>query len=345
MRAARLSDLNDLAVVDLPTPSAGPGELLLEVGANTLCGTDVRILRGEKTSNVVLPVVLGHELSGTIVEVGAGVEGHAVGTQVALMPGVPCRRCWECTHERENACAHLRIVGYEIDGGLAEYVLVPAASVEAGCVFPVDEPVAPERLALAEPLACVVTGQRLSPIAVGDTVLIMGAGPIGLLHLQLALAKGARAVIVSESGAARQETARRFGATVTVDPQTEDLAAVVEEVTRGIGVDTTIIAAGVPALVDEALSLARTGGSVNVFAGLAGAGWAELRANLVHYREVSIVGSSNTRRRDYRVAVDLITSGKVDTASLVTHRFGIEDVGRAVEAVIAREGLKVAVVP
>lgn len=345
MQAAQLTAVNDLRLVDLPTPVAGPGELVLEVGATTMCGTDVRIVRGEKTSNVVLPVVLGHELAGRVAEVGAGVSGYEVGTPIALMPGVPCRACWPCTHERENACANLRIVGYEIDGGLAPYVRVPADSVAAGCAVPVEVDLPSEQLALAEPLGCVITGQRLSPIGVGDTVLIMGAGPIGLLHLQLARAKGARDVIVTQAGEDRQAVARALGASMVIDPADDRLADVVADVTGGVGVDTVIIAAGVPALVDEAVSLARIGGYVNVFAGLAGAGWAEVRANLVHYREVSIVGSSNTRRRDYRLAVDLIVSGAIDTASLVTHRFELAQAHEALDAVIARAGLKVAVLP
>ena len=345
MLGAVLSAVNDLRLEQVATPSPGPGEVLLAVGATTLCGTDVRIMRGAKTQGVATPVILGHELAGHIAEVGPGVTEFTPGVAAALMPGIPCRRCWECTHDLENACERLRIVGYSVDGGLAEYVLVPAESIEAGCLFTVEADVGSEALALAEPLACAVTGQHAAPVEVGDTVLIMGAGPIGLLHLQLSRLSGARTVIVSQPGAERRAHADRLGATVTVDPGSEDLAAVVGEHTGGRGVDVAIICAGAVELVNEALLLCRTGGRVNIFAGLPGDGATPLHGNVVHYRQVSLAGSSNTRRRDYRTALDLIASGRVDTAGLVTHRYPLTEVAAAFDRVVAGDGLKVAVLP
>ena len=345
MRGAVLSQIDDLAVREMPTPSPGPGEVLLRVGANTLCGTDVRIRSGAKTQAVGLPVIMGHEVAGHIAELGSGVEGFELGAPAALMPGIPCRRCWECTHDLENACDLLRIVGYSIDGGLAEYLLVPAESVDAGCLFTVDADVPSEALALTEPLACAVTGHRLAPVEMGDTVLIMGAGPIGLLHLQLSQLSGARSVIVSQPGQQRRAHAERFGATVTVDPTIDDLAEVVGAQTGGRGADLVIICAGAVELVNEALTLSRTGGRVNIFAGLPGDGASQIQGNVVHYRQVSLTGSSNTRRRDYQTALGLIASGRVDTASLVTHRYPLSQLDAAFASVTARDGLKVAVLP
>jgi L-iditol 2-dehydrogenase len=345
MLAARLMAVNDLKVEDVPTPSAGSGEVLVEVGANTICGTDLRIIRGEKTSYVELPVILGHEAAGRVVEVGEGVDRYAPGDRVALNPGIPDRRCWACRHDLENVCEHKRIVGYSVDGGLAQYMLVPAESVDAGSLFVAESDLPYEQLALAEPLGCVVNGQRLTPAGVGDTVLIMGAGPIGLMHLQLVLLSGAGAVIVSQRSPARRALAERLGATVAVDPTSQDLAEVVDDITGRRGVDLAIIAIGVPELVNEALRLTRLGGRVNIFAGLAGKGWAEVEANLIHYRQLMVTGSSDVRRSDYEAALDLITSERVDTASLVTHRFPLEDVAGAFATAAGREAVKVAVLP
>jgi L-iditol 2-dehydrogenase len=345
MLAARLMAVNDLKVEDVPTPSAGRGEVLVEVGANTICGTDLRIIRGEKTSYVELPVILGHEAAGRVVEVGEGVDRYAPGDRVALNPGIPDRRCWACRHDLENVCEHKRIVGYSVDGGLAQYMLVPAESVDAGSLFVAESDLPYEQLALAEPLGCVVNGQRLTPAGVGDTVLIMGAGPIGLMHLQLVLLSGAGAVIVSQRSPARRALAERLGATVAVDPTSQDLAEVVDDITGRRGVDLAIIAIGVPELVNEALRLTRLGGRVNIFAGLAGKGWAEVEANLIHYRQLMVTGSSDVRRSDYEAALDLITSERVDTASLVTHRFPLEDVAGAFATAAGREAVKVAVLP
>lgn len=345
MLAAVLSGPDALEARELPTPAPGPGEVLVRVGANTICGTDVRILRGEKTSGVELPVVLGHEAAGHVAEVGAGVHGYEVGAPVGLAPAIPCRRCWECRHDLENVCSNMRIVGYAVDGGMAEYLLVPADAVAAGCLFVARADLPSEQLALAEPLGCVVTGQRWSPIAVDDVVVVMGAGPIGLLHLQLALVSGARAVVVSQRSPERRALASRLGATATVDPTSEDLAAVVQEVSGGVGADSTIICVGVPELVNEAVRLSRRGGRVNVFAGLKGKGWAEVEANEIHYKQVRITGTSNTRRADYETALRLIESGKVETASLITHRYGIADVGAAIEMSRTSQAIKVALTP
>ena len=345
MLAARLKAVDDLRVEETRIPSPGRGEVLVEVGANTICGTDLRILRGEKTSYVELPVVPGHEAAGRVAEVGQGVSGYRVGERVALNPNIPDRRCWACRHDLENICENKRIVEYSIDGGLAEYMLVPAESVAAGCLFVADSDLPDEQLALAEPLGCVVNGQRLTPVTADDTVLIMGAGPIGLLHLQLALLSGAGAVIVSQRSPARRALAGRLGAAAAVDPTSQDLAEVVHEHTRGRGVDLAIIAIGVPELVNQALTLTRVGGRVNLFAGLAGKGWAEIEANLIHYRQLAVTGSSDVRRSDYETALGLITSERIDTASLITHRFPLEDVAGAFAAAAGREAVKVAVLP
>lgn len=345
MHRALLRDFDDLILDEAPTPEPGPGEVLLEVTANTLCPTDVRIITGEKQAGVELPVVPGHEVAGRVAAIGAGVEGFEVGGQVALMPGVPCRRCGPCIRGLEHLCEHLRIVGYAIDGGLADHLLVPAAAIEAGTLIPTRVEVPPEQLALAEPLGCVLTGHAATPVRPGDTVVVMGAGPIGLLHLQASRLSGAAQIVVSQPSDERRAVAGRLGADVTVDPTSEDLSAAVREASRGAGADVVFICAGAPRLVDDAIALARPGGAVNVFARIADGGRAEIDANAVHYRQVTISGSSNLRRREYRAAVELITGGHIDAASLVTHRFALADIDDAIETVVARDALKVAVLP
>lgn len=345
MLAAVLHRPNELAAEEIPTPTAGPGEVLVKVGANTICGTDLRIANGDKTSYVELPVVLGHETAGHVAEVGDGVAGYEIGAPVAMAPGIPCRHCWECRHDLENMCRNLRLMGYSVDGGMAEYMLVPADGVEAGCLMVAREDIPSERLALVEPLACVTCGQRWSTVEPGDVVLVMGAGPIGLLHLQLALLSGARAVIVSQRSAERRRVAEALGATVAVDPTSEDLAAVVEEVTGGVGVDSTYVCVGVPELAQEAIELSRVGGRVCLFAGFKGAGTAEISANLIHYKQVRLTGTSNTRRADVETALALIETGRIETASLITHRFGIAAVETAIETMSVDGALKVALTP
>jgi L-iditol 2-dehydrogenase len=345
MLAAVLHGPDDLRLERRPTPSPGPGELLVRVGATTICGTDLRILRGEKTAGVRPGTVLGHEVAGQVVAAGPGVGGYEHGQPVAIAPVLACGRCWACTHAMEHLCAAGHVVGYDVDGGLAEHLLVPAGAVTAGNVFRAGVGLPSEQLALAEPLSCVVNGQRRCEIRAGSNVLILGAGPIGLLHLQLARLSGADHVIVSEPGGARRAHAQRLGATAAVDPGAEDLALATLDATGGLGADAAIVCIGLPELVNQAVELVRPGGTVNVFAGLKGTGLTALDGNRVHYKELVVTGSSNSRRADYALALRMIETGRIDTASMLTHRFPLASVVEAIQTVTDREAIKVAVLP
>lgn len=345
MRRARLYAHDDLRHEQVATPDPGPGEVLLAVDATTLCPTDHRIISGEKTTGVQLPVVPGHEVAGRIAAVGGGVEGYPVGAPVALMPGVPCRVCSACRGDLEHLCQRSRMVGYAIDGGFADHMIVPRDALAAGSLVLAGEGVDAAALALAEPLGCVLTGHTVTPVRLGDTVVVLGAGPIGLLHVQVARLSGAQTVVVSQPSAWRRRWAERFGADVVVDPTSDDLAAAVADVTDGVGADVVFVCAGAPTLVDDAIALARPGGAVNVFARVADSGRADIDANAIHYRQVRVSGSSNQRRRDFHRAVGLISTGRVDTAALVTHRFGLDQLDEALATVTARDALKVAIVP
>ncbi len=345
MLAAVFHGPGELEVAEIDTPKIGPDEVLVKVGANTVCGTDVRILRGEKTRGIAHPVVLGHELAGHVAEVGENVRGYELGAPVVMAPAMACHHCFFCKRGMENLCLNKKIMGNIVDGGLAEYVRIPADAVRAGNLFVAGEDLPSEYLALAEPLACCINGQENYRVNLDDAVLIMGVGPIGLFHLRLALLAGAGTVIVSNRSEARRNFASELGAHVTVDPTSEDLWEVVAEHTDGLGVDVSVICVGKPQLVNDALRVTRKGGRVNVFAGLAGDGWAEVEANLIHYNELVITGASDSRRRDYDTALELIESGRIDAERMVTHRFPLAEAEQAIETSADGEGIKVAVMP
>jgi L-iditol 2-dehydrogenase len=345
MLAAVFRGPGELEVTEIERPEIGPDEVLVKVGANTVCGTDVRILRGEKTKGIDRDTVLGHELAGHVAEVGRNVQGFEAGAPVAMAPVIQCRRCYFCRRDMENMCPNARIVGYVVDGGLSEYMRVPTEALEAGNLFVAQKDLSPEYLSLAEPLSCCVNGLENYRVDIDDTVLLLGSGPIGLFHLQLALLAGANTVIVSDPSASRRGFASDLGAQVTVDPTSEDLSAVVAECTSGLGVDVAVICIGIPALVNDALRMTRKGGRVNVFAGLAAEGWAEVEANLIHYNELVVTGASNSRRSDYEVALRLIESGSVKVEPMVTHRFPLQETVKAIETSAGGEGIKVAVMP
>jgi len=343
MLAAVFLRPGQMEVMEVDTPEIGPDEVLVKVGANTICGTDVRIFRGEKTKGIPLPTILGHEMAGYVHKVGQHVRGYEVGAAVAMAPVIACHHCFYCQNGMENVCPNPKIVGYDVNGGLSEYVRIPADAVAAGNLFVVQKDVPSEYLALAEPLACCVNGHHRSRIHLNSTVLIMGSGPIGLFRLQLALLAGARAIIVSDPSAPRRAVASTFGAHITVDPTAEDLSSIVSEVTGGLGVDSVIICIGIPTLVNDALNMARQGGRVNIFAGLAAKGWAEIESNLIHYKELEVTGSANSRRADYQTALQLIESGRIKVEAMVTDRFPLRSAHAALDKAASGEGIKVAV--
>lgn len=345
MIAAVFHGPGEMEVTEVDKPEISPDEVLVKVGANTVCGTDVRIMLGEKTSGVRNPSIIGHELAGSIAEVGSRVRGFEIGMSVAVAPSIPCRRCFYCKRGMENVCDHKQRIGYELDGGFGEYVRIPAAGLESGNLFTVKEDLPPEHLSLAEPLACCINGQRQSPVGLDDTVLIMGAGPIGLFHLQLSLLAGARTVIVSQPSEERRDFATSLGAHLTVDPTSEDLSSVVKEATGGLGVDVVIVCIGKPELVNDALRMVRKGGQINIFAGLSGEGWAQVEANRIHYNQLEVTGISDCHRSDYDASLRLIESERIDVSRMITHRFPLARVTDALDTTANGEGIKVAVLP
>jgi L-iditol 2-dehydrogenase len=343
VRAAVLKAPNDFVLDSVPTPQAGPGELVLRVKAATICGTDIRILRGRKTKGVRFPSILGHEFAGEIVEVGAGVTRFSTGERVCVDPVVPCRACAYCKAGRENVCQNRQAIGYEFDGAFAEFMKVPAIALEAGNVVRMPMGMSYEAAALAEPLACCLNGMRNAQVGLGDVVVILGAGPIGLMHAALARRAGARLVVVSEPNRGRRDAAAERGVDRVCDPTREDLGAVVRSLTDGLGADVVILAIGVPHLANEALSLVRKGGRVNLFAGFSTGDAPAMDVNAIHYNEITVTGASALSRRDHEMALHLLASGHIDATTLVTHRFGIEEAVAALAEAESGRALKVAI--
>ncbi|MGI4894994.1 MAG: alcohol dehydrogenase catalytic domain-containing protein, partial [Janthinobacterium lividum] len=323
----------------------GPGEVLVRIASNTICGTDLRIASGAKSKGVRIPVVLGHETAGSVAEVGAGVEGLRVGDRVGMAPSVVCGHCDMCRRGVSNLCRVAQVLGHDLDGGLAEHLLVPASAVTAGNLAVVPAGVPFEQISLAEPLSCVLHAQQLFGVAVDDVVLVIGGGAIGLMHAQLARVAGARTVIVSEPVASRRALATRLGVDVVIDPTVQDLPGVVAELSGGAGADAVVVCIGVPALVDQALSLARFRGRVNLFAGFPKDRFSEVDPNRIHYGELTVTGSSNSTIDDYHAAMRLIQDGKVDVGALVTHTYPLADIAAALQMAGSAEAVKVAVLP
>lgn len=345
MLAAVLHRPEDLELVERPDPTPGPGEVVLDIEATTLCGTDLRLLSGAKTSGVRPDVVVGHEIAGRVSQVGEGVDPALVGRQATVSIVVSCGRCRACLADAEHLCEHLELIGYGIDGGLAEKMLVPARAMERGNLVLTPSELDPRLLALAEPVSCCLNGLGQYRVEAGDTMLVIGAGPIGLLHTQLARHSGAGQVIVANRGRERREAAERLGADCTIDPSEHDLLEVVHERTNGRGGDVVVVCIGVPELANVALQCAAPRGRVNFFAGFPKGSTAQMDPNLIHYNELVVTGGSNARRRDVRRAVELLAAGAINLDEMVTDTFALRDVRQAYQALADRTGVKVAVVP
>lgn len=333
------------AVSDWPKPSAGPGELLMKMERAAICGTDMRILNGTKTKDVRYPSVVGHEMSGTIVEVGEGVTGFKEGDRVCVANVCACGECAMCKLGRPNVCLNRQAIGYEFDGGFEEFVRLPRIAVEHGNIVKMPDHVSFAEGAVVEPLACCLRGQRNANVREGDYVVVVGAGPIGLMHVMLAKAAGARRVVVSELNEFRRGKAAECGADRVVDGAKEDLDAVVKGETGGLGADVVIMAIGVPALVGPALAMARKGGTISLFAGFAKGKLAEIDPNVIHYNELSVTGSSAYKLEDYLDAAGMVFDGKMNLEAIVTDVYKIEDFQEAYEKAKSGSGLKIEIEP
>ena len=345
MKAVILSGPNDFAPGEIEKPLIGDHDILLEMKRAAICGTDIRILEGTKTKGVRYPSVIGHEICGVISEIGKEVTGYEVGEKVAIANVIPCGSCPSCLSGRENACMRRKAIGYEFNGGFEEYIRIPEIAIKSGNVIKLPEQVSFTAGALIEPLACCIRGLKNAGTGFNDVVLIVGAGPIGLMHMQLAKIAGAKQVIVSEPNPMRRQIALELGADKAVDPVTEDLAGIISDVTGGLGADVIVMAIGVPALVNSTLKLCRRGGTVNLFAGFAGTGGCTIEVNTIHYNEINVNGSTAYKREDYLQAADMVISGKINLDRIATHTYKIEDFQTAYEMCKSGKGLKIIIEP
>ncbi len=341
MKAAVWNAETGLRLEHVERPEVGPDDVLVKVGAASICGTDLRISRhGHFKIPAGTSRILGHEVSGTVAATGANVTSLAVGRRVSVTPNVGCGRCEWCGQGLNNMCADYEAFGVSIDGGFAEYLLVPGFAVARGNVFPLPDTVSNRAAALVEPFSCCLRGQRALRVGNDDTVVIVGAGPIGIFHTMLAKLAGARTVIVSNLGAKRLDDAAEAGADVLVQSDRQDLLDVVARVTGGRGADVVITCVSSPEVQAQAVEMLATHGRVNFFAGLGGDARVPLDTNRLHYKGLTLTGTTGSSNDDYRRALSLVADGRVDLERLVTRTFAIDEVDKAFHYAAVGEGMK-----
>ena len=338
MQALRFYEPGHVAVVAAADPHAGPGEVVLKLHATGLCNSDIRVYLGEKKA--AAGVVPGHEMAGEVIEVGAGARATA-GETVSVCPIVCCGRCSFCREGFRNRCPSRRTLGYDLDGGIAEFVRIPAQLVAMGQLLPMD-PATPAHLrALLEPFACMLNSIESLGVRAGAPFAIVGGGPMGLMHLVAARAYGAGPILVVEPDATRRQIATELGADAVFD--TPGAATAGRDLTQGEGFPAVAVAVGVAEGIPLALDLARRLGSINLFAGFPPNSTHTLDLNRVHYDEVRIFGTQNAPFHLYHRAAQMIPRLPL-LDRLVTNRYTLADAATAYAARLGHDGLKSAVV-
>jgi L-iditol 2-dehydrogenase len=346
MRAAVYHGIGDIRLREIPEPHPNVGEALLRVNAAGICGTDLRIfLSGHHRISKGDLRVLGHEVVGEIVEVGEGVN-LASGERVVVAPNIGCGSCPMCASGWANLCPDYEAFGVTLDGGFEEYMLITAKAIQQGNVVVIPSSVSDQVAVLAEPLSCCINGQEAVEVSAGDAVLIMGAGPVGLIHLVLAKVKGAEQVIVSEPIIERLQSAQAFGADALIDPKNEDLYQAVREATGGSGADVIISATSSPEAQQQALELVRPLGRINYFGGLPpGVHQVCLKTNLIHYKQVVVTGTTGSNVRHFRAAVDLIVTGRIQLEDLISQVLPLERIWEGFKGSGSGDELRILVDP
>ena len=334
MRVSVLRGIGDIEVESRPVPSPGAGEVLVRVGSVGICGSDIHYFRHGRIADFVVrePLILGHEAGGHIVAVGAGVDPGRIGQAVAMEPGVPDRTCRECKAGRYNLCPDVRFFATPpIDGAFAEYVVLAA-----DFAHPVPDSMSEDAAGLIEPLAVGVWACQKVGVGAGSRVLIAGAGPIGIMNVQVAKALGAAEIIVSDIAPARLAAATGFGATRVLDARTENA------VDAGIEVDAFIDCSGAEVAVRQGIRAVRPAGHV-ALVGM-GADEISLPVGLIQGRELTITGTFRYANV-YPTAIALATAGLVDLDGMVTGHFGLDDVAEALSQDGKADTMKVIVRP
>ena len=341
MKAAVYYGPRDVRVETVPTPSAGPGEVVLRVLRCSVCGTDKRIFtHGQK--NVVPPAITGHEIVGTVDAIGSGVTAQLrAGQNVVVATVVGCGKCIYCRRKQYNLCDSFTALGYDYAGGFAEYVKIPAAAVAQGNIIPIPLTMSPERAALIEPLSCCLNGQEYLDAQPGDRALVFGAGPIGMMHAAILKARGCDPVIVTDVSDERLAYVREFGLGRTVNTAGSNAIEKILEAAGGEKFDIAVTANSVKSTQADALKLVRKKARVSFFAGIPKDDPVQaIDTNFIHYNEISVFGCFASNLKHYHQAMEMVGRDNLPWDRFLTHRFKLDDMVQAYAVIEAGQGIK-----
>lgn len=346
MRAVRFYSPGDVRVEATPIPHAGSGELVAKCAVTLTCGTDVKMYRrGHRL--VQPPQIIGHEFAGTVTEVGEGVTRFTLGMDIVAANSAPCNACFHCLAKQPNLCEHLEetLVGFSWPGSYAEYVRIPERIVRQN-TFEIPDNVKMEHVASLEPLACVVHGWDLVDFHPAGTAVVIGGGPIGLLHLQLANLHAAKRIVLCDVVDQRLEEAKKMGVDlVTVNTAVEDAAKCIEDLTNGRGADIVVEAVGRKETWETATRLVRKGGTVLLFGGCQGGTNVSFDADKIHYGELHLQGAFHHTPFAVERAFKLIASNRVSIGPLISQEMSLDKAEDALKMMGEGKALKIALRP
>jgi len=346
MKALRFYAPEDVRIEDVPEPECGPDEVKLRVRNCSTCGTDVKILHNGH-QNLSPPRTLGHEIAGEVVEVGDDVSGWSAGDRAQVIAAVPDGECYECRRGWMAVCENQTSMGYQYDGGFAEFLIVPRQVLKVDGLNRIPDNIGFAEASVAEPFACAINAQELVKVGDGDTVVVFGAGPIGCLHTRLARANGASRVFLIDVLADRLAmSADAVKPDEVINGREVDVVARVMELTNGRGADVVITATAANVAQEQAVRMTARRGRISFFGGLPKTNpFIQLDSNLVHYRELMIMGANGSAPSHNKRALEYISSGEVPVEDLITVHLPLDRVLEAFDIVAKGEAIKVTVEP
>lgn len=345
MKAAVYHGTNDIRIEEHATPEKRSDNIIIKVICCLICGTDLKIWQ-VGNPKVIPPRILGHELIGEIVHIGWEESGFCIGDRVTLATTIPCGECAYCQMGLGNICPSAKGIGTALDGAFAEYFEIPERTVKAGHLVKVPDSVPDEAGALSEPLSCALNAHQIVNVMPGDTVLIIGGGPLGAIHAELAKAEGAKQVILVEISKERLLLLEHLKDVILIDGSSCDVQEIVKKHTHDLGADKAFICAPSAPAFESVFTLVRKGGAISFFASLpVGRSNITIDSRLIHYNELRVAGVSDSRPEHVVGAMGILKEERFNSSAIVTHRLGLEDILNGFKLMKEGKSLKVAIYP
>ncbi|TKJ46126.1 hypothetical protein CEE35_01325 [Candidatus Aerophobetes bacterium Ae_b3b] len=342
MKALVYHAIQDFRIEEIEKPACPPEGLLLKVKACGLCGGDVRTYFGGHKS-VTPPWIIGHEIAGIVEEVGDQTKGFHKGNRLAVAPVVYCGKCPFCLEGKHYLCQNVKEIAQHWPGGFAEFMAIPEDALKLGNVNVIPQGLSFEEAAISEPPSSCLNAQDRAQVGMGDSVVIIGAGPVGCFHCEIARIRGALKIVMVDLLNERLKLAERFSPDLLLESSDSGYLKKLNDETEGLGADVVIVACSSTKAQQDALEIARNGGRVIFFGGLApGKSSSSLDANLLHYKNLQIFGAYSFSPEHHRLSLKLISKGKIDAKKYITHVIPLENIIEGIKAV--KEGIVLKVV-